>query len=234
MEDNFDYFVKSDVSRTGELERVEFYKKTYLHVALGVLVFIIIEYLFLHTAAIVNFAMSLTQGKMWLLMLGGFMLATNFAENMAIKSTELNKQYIGYLIYIVAEAFIFVPILYIASNFIEGEVIKQAAVLTLSLFTGLSFVVFATKKDFSFLRTALTIGGFIAIGLIAGGILFGFNLGLWFSVGMIVLASGSILYQTSNLLRKYRTDQFVAAALGLFASLMLLFWYILRILMSRK
>jgi len=104
----------------------------------------------------------------------------------------------------------------------------------MSLFTGLSAVVFVTKKDFSFLRTALMVGGFIAIGLIVAGLLFGFNLGLWFSVGMIILASGSILYQTSNLLRKYRTDQFVAAALGLFASLMLLFWYILRILMSRK
>jgi FtsH-binding integral membrane protein len=234
MDNNFEFFVKPESSEVSELERVEFYKKTYLHVALGVLAFIVIEYLFLHTETIVNFAMSLTQGKMWLLMLGGFMLATNYAENMAIRSTERNKQYIGYFIYIVAEAFIFVPILYIASNFVEGEVIKQAAVLTMSLFTGLSAVVFVTKKDFSFLRTALMVGGFIAIGLIVAGLLFGFNLGLWFSVGMIILASGSILYQTSNLLRKYRTDQYVAAALGLFASLMLLFWYILRILMSRK
>jgi FtsH-binding integral membrane protein len=234
MKDNFEYYVKPELTRQDEFARVEFYKKTYLHVALGVLAFILIEYLFLHTSAIVKFTLSLTQGKMWLLMLGGFMLATNYAENMAIKSTEINKQYIGYLIYIIAEAFIFVPILYIASNFIEGDVIKQAAVLTLSLFTGLSAVVFVTKKDFSFLRTALTVGGFIAIGLIVAGLLFGFNLGLWFSAGMIILASGSILYQTSNLYHLYRTDQYVAAALGLFASLMLLFWYILRILMSRK
>jgi len=214
--------------------RVEFYKKTYMHVALGVLVFILIEYLFLHTNAIVKFTLSLAQGKMWLVMLGGFMLATSFAERMAISSTEKSKQYLGYFIYITAEAFIFVPILYIASMYVEGNVIQQAAVLTLALFTGLSAVVLLTKKDFSFLRSALTIGGFIAIGLIIAGLLFGFNLGLWFSAGMIILASISILYQTSNLLHKYRTDQYVAAALGLFASLMLLFWYILRILMSRK
>jgi len=224
-----------NVTSTTSIERVQFYKKTYLNVALGVLAFIIIEYFFLHSGTIVKFALSLTQGKMWLLMLGGFMLATNYAERMAIRSTDLRKQYLGYLIYIVAEAFIFVPLLILAIYFSDNPaVIKQATVLTLSLFTGLSAVVLLTNKDFSFLRSALTIVGFIAMGLIAAGILFGFNLGLWFSAGMIILAAGSILYQTSNLVHKYRTDQYVAAALGLFASLMLLFWYILRILMSRK
>ena len=224
-----------NVPATTSIERVQFYKKTYLNVALGVLAFIIIEYIFLHSETIVKFALSLTQGKMWLLMLGGFMLATTYAERMAIRSTDLRKQYLGYLIYIVAEAFIFVPLLLFALIYTNNaEVVKQAAVLTLSLFTGLSAVVLLTNKDFSFLRSALTIGGFIVMGLIVAGILFGFNLGLWFSAGMIVLAAGSILYQTSNLVHKYRTDQYVAAALGLFASLMLLFWYILRILMSRK
>jgi len=216
-------------------QRVEFYKKTYLHVALGVLAFVVIEYLFLNSEAIVKFTMSLTQGRMWLLMLGGFMLATHYAEKMAINSTSKNKQYLGYLIYIVAEAFIFVPILFIAVNYMQDTgVLKQATILTLSLFTGLSAVVLLTGKDFSFLRTALTVGGFVAMGLIAAGLIFGFNLGLWFSAGMIILAAISILYQTSNLVHKYRTDQYIAAALGLFASLMLLFWYILRILMSRK
>jgi len=222
------------VPKQTDLARVNFYKKTYLHVGLGVLMFIIIEYLFLHSKTIVDFALSLTEGKMWLLMLGGFMLATSYAERMAVKSTDLTKQYLGYFIYILAEAFIFVPILFIATYYTDANILKQAAILTLSLFTGLSAVVLLTNKDFSFLRTGLTIGGFIAIGLIVAGILFGFNLGLWFSVGMILLASGSILYQTSNLIHKYRTDQYVAAALGLFASLMLLFWYILRILMSRR
>ncbi|MGB0886336.1 MAG: Bax inhibitor-1/YccA family protein, partial [Chitinophagales bacterium] len=176
----------------------------------------------------------LTQGKMWFLMLGGFMLATTFAEKMAINSHEKNKQYLGFGIYIVAEAFIFIPLIYIALNASGGEnLIMQAAIVTLSLFAGLSSVVFFTGKDFSFMKTGLMVGGFIALGLIAAGLLFGFDLGLWFSVGMVVLAGGTILYQTSNLVHRYSTDQYVAAALGLFASLMLLFWYILRIFLSR-
>jgi FtsH-binding integral membrane protein len=223
------------LDRVSDMERVEFYKKTYTHVALGVLVFILVEALFLNIPMITNFALSLTQGRMWFLMLGGFMLVTYQAEKMAINSHERSKQYLGFGLYIIAEAFIFIPLLYIAMSMTDGyDLIKQAALLTVALFAGLSATVIMTNKDFSFLKSALTIGGFIALGLIGAGLLFGFNLGLWFSVGMVVLAAGSILYQTSNLVHKYNTDQYVAAALGLFASLMLMFWYILRIFMSRK
>jgi len=116
----------------------------------------------------------------------------------------------------------------------EGiAILQQASIVTLTLFAGLSSIVFITKKDFSFLRSAITIGFFIAIGLIIAGALFGFNLGLWFSVGMCVLAGGSILYQTSNLVHKFTTEDYIPAALGLFASLMLLFWYVIQIFLDR-
>jgi FtsH-binding integral membrane protein len=224
------------LSAVSDVDRVAFYKKTYAHVAGGVLAFILFEYLLLQSDAIVNFTMSMTQGYRWLIMLGGFMFITNYAEKMALKSGDRNKQYLAFGLYILAEAFIFVPLIYIAAFYMESgpEILNQAAIVTLALFTGLSAVVFLTKKDFSFLKTGLTIGFFIAIGLIIAGTLFGFNLGLWFSVGMCLLAGGSILYQTSNLVNKYTTDDYVPAALGLFASLMLLFWYILQIFMSRR
>ncbi|UKM65903.1 Bax inhibitor-1 family protein [Flavobacteriaceae bacterium GSB9] len=223
------------ISQVSDADRVAFYKTTYAHVAGGVLVFVLFEYLLLQSDAIVDFALSMTQGFKWLLMLGGFMFITNYAERMALKTADKSKQYLAYGLYILAEAFIFVPLIYIAAFYMESgpELINQAAVVTLALFTGLSAVVFITKKDFSFLKTGLTIGFFIAIGLIIAGSLFGFNLGLWFSAGMCLLAGGSILYQTSNMVNKYTTDDYIPAALGLFASLMLLFWYILSIFMSR-
>ena len=135
-----------------------------------------------------------------------------------------------------AEAIIFIPLLYIA--FAYGEmngtnVLNQAAITTLSLFTALSAVVLITKKDFSFLKNILVIGFFISIGVIVAGMIFGFDLGLFFSGFMVLLAAATILYQTSNLVHHYSTDQYVGASLGLFASLMLLFWYILQIFMSR-
>lgn len=222
------------LSESTDAERVDFYKKTYAHVAGGVLLFIIFEYLFLQSNAIVEFALSMTQGYKWLLFLGGFMLITNYAESTALKTTDKNLQYAAYAGYIFAEAFIFIPLIYIAISYAGNfDLIQQAGIVTLTLFAGLSAVVFITKKDFSFLRAGLTVGFFIAIGLIVAGILFGFNLGLWFSVGMCVLAAGSILYQTSNLVNRFGIEDYIPAALGLFASLMLLFWYVLQIFLDR-
>lgn len=218
-----------------DAERVDFYKRTYAHVAGGVLVFVIFEYLLLQSETIVNFMLSMTQGYRWLIMLGGFMFITSYAERMTMQSGDKNKQYLAFGLYILAQALIFVPLIYMAAYYMDSglEILNQAAIVTLALFTGLSAVVFMTRKDFSFLKTGLTVGFFIAIGLIIAGTLFGFNLGLWFSVGMCLLAGGSILYQTSNLVNKYSTGDYIPAALGLFASLMLLFWYVLQIFMSR-
>lgn len=169
--------------------RVAFYKKTYAHVAGGVLLFVIFEYLLLQSDAIIEFMVSMLEGWRWLVMLGGFMLITNYAESTIMKTADKNIQYMAYALYVFAQALIFVPLLAIAIYYIENpEVIQQAAVVTLALFTGITAVVFITKKDFSFLKAGLTIGFFIAIGLIIAGTLFGFNLGLWFSVGMCVLA----------------------------------------------
>ena len=232
MENTFN--TKTLVSQGTDVERVEFYKKTYAHVAGGVLLFILFEYALLSSETVVNFTLSMTQGYKWLIMLGGFMLITNYAESTALRTTDKNLQYLAYAGYIFAEAFIFVPLLYIAMNATGSfELIQQAAIVTLTLFAGLSAVVLITKKDFSFMKSALTVGFFIAIGLIVAGTLFGFNLGLWFSVGMCLLAGGSILYQTSNLVHKFGTEDYIPAALGLFASLMLLFWYVIQIFLSR-
>lgn len=221
------------VDQADQVTRTAFIRKTYEHVAGAVLAFIGVEALLLNIPGIEKMVVLMTSGYAWLIVLGLFMFATNYAEKLALSSHDKQQQYIGLGLYIVAEAVIFVPLMYIAMMYSSPSVINQAAVITLALFTGLSAVVITTGKDFSFLRSAITIGSIIALGLIVAGILFGFNMGLWFSVGMVVLAAGSILYQTSNMVHKYSTDQHVAAALGLFASLMLLFWYIIQILMSR-
>jgi FtsH-binding integral membrane protein len=215
-----------------DAEKAVFYKKTYSHVALAILAFIVVESFLLKSETIVNFMLSLMQGYLWLALLGGFWLATNFADKLA-HNTSKQTQYIGLGVYVIAEAFIFVPLIYIAMSYSDPMIIQQAGLVTLFLFMGLSAVALTSKTDFSFLKPALTMGFFIAIGLIVAGIIFGFNLGLWFSVLMVVIAAGSILYQTSQLRYEYQPDQYVGAAVGLFASFMLLFWYVLRIFMSR-
>jgi len=221
------------VAHSSEVEKADFYRKTYLHVALSVLAFIGIETILLKTVPAELIAMMFGQKYTWLLIIGVFWLASILANKWSLAQIR-STQYLGLGFYIVLEAVIFLPLIYIAVNTAGVNVIFQAAMLTISMFAGLSLVAFMSKKDFSFLRNIIVIGGFIAIGLIVAGAIFGFNLGLWFSVGMVLLASASILYETSKLKNTYTTGQYVGASLQLFASIMLLFWYILRILMSRR
>ncbi len=222
------------VSEASDVERAVFYKKTYLHVAMAILSFIVVEG-FLLRAVPEELILQMISGKfIWLFIIGLFWLGSILADKLAF-SVSRNTQYLGLGLFVLLEAIIFLPILYIALVMTDsGAIVQQAAVITLFMFGGLTAVVFMTKKDFSFLRSALVIGGFVALGLIVAGAIFGFNLGLWFSVAMVALAAGSILYQTSEIKNKYATGQYVGAALQLFSSVMLLFWYILRILMSRR
>lgn len=223
------------VAQATDSEKAIFYRKTYTHLALGVFAFVIIESLLLKIEPLVDFMLNMTQGYLWLVMLGAFMGITWFAQKMTYKSANPSQQYLGFGLYILAQALLFVPLIYIAIYYSGGmELINQAAILTGGLFLGLTAVVFLTKTDFSFLKSILTMGFFVAMGLIVAGMIFGFDLGLWFSGAMILLASGSILYSTYNIKNEYSTEQYVPAALSLFASLMLLFWYILRLLMSRN
>jgi len=221
------------VANATDLEKAVFYKKTYLHVAIAILAFILLEAVLLQIVPEELIA-SMFGGKfIWLFLIGMFWLGSMLSDKLAF-SPSRDQQYLGLGLYVILEAIIFLPMIFIASVYAGGDMIMQAALITLFMFSGLTAVVFFTNKDFSFLRTALVIGGFVGLGLIVAGAIFGFNLGLWFSVGMVVLASGSILYQTHQIKNLYGTDQYVGAALQLFASIMLLFWYVLRILMSRK
>jgi FtsH-binding integral membrane protein len=218
------------VANASDVERQTFYRKTYAHVALGILGFIAAEWFLINNVS-EEFIFSMISSQwIWLLIIGAFWMISMFTDKLAL-SPDRNTQYLGLILFAVVEAVVFLPLIYIALVFVGGDIIKQAAVMSLALFGGLSAVVLLTKADFSFLRTGLIIGGFIALGLIVAGALFGFQMGLWFSVGMVVLATGSILYETSQLKYKYHTEQYVGAGLRLFASLMLLFYYILSILL---
>jgi FtsH-binding integral membrane protein len=221
------------VAQSTDVEKADFYKKTYLHVALSILAFIGVETILLKTVPAELIYMMFAQRYIWILIIGVFWLASILASKWSMSQSK-STQYMGLGFYVLLESVIFLPLIYIAMVYSGPNVIFQAATLTVAMFAGISAVAFTSKRDFSFLRNIIVIGGFVAIGLIVAGMIFGFNLGLWFSVGMVILASVTILYQTSKLKDSYGTDQYVGAALQLFASIMLLFWYILSILMSRR
>lgn len=216
-------------------ERARFIRKTYLHLAAAILAFIVIEaYLFMSGMAEM-IATTLLGGRFsWFIVLAGFMGVSFLANWWANSQSSKAMQYLGLALYVVAEAIIFVPMLFIAAYYGGGgEVILKAGIVSLGLFLGITSVVFITRSDFSFLGPILAIGGFVALGFIVASLIFGFNLGSLFAFVMVAFAGTAILYDTSNVLHRYNTNQHVAASLTLFAAIALLFWYILSIFSSR-
>jgi uncharacterized protein len=221
------------VAQTRPSERAKFIQQTYTHLAGAVGAFIAIEFLLFQTgiaAALTGFVMS--SRFSWLAILGGFAVLGWLARELTAKADSVETQYIGLGIYVIGEALIFAPLLFVAAAFSDASVIPTAGILTLLLFGGLTTVAFTTRKDFTFLGSILKIGGFVALGLIICSIIFGFTLGLVFSVAMVIFASAAILYDTSKVMNHFAPHQYVAASLELFASVALLFWYVLRIVMA--
>ncbi len=229
------------VSSATPAQRAAFLTKTYLHLLGAIAAFAVLEVFWFSTPLAGTMLSMLVDGGRfaWLIFMAGFVGVSMLANKWALSSASPAKQYAGLGLYTVFESIVFVPILAIAIAAGAGpdgdaSLLPKAMLITLTLFGGLTGVVFITRRDFSFMRGALMFGGFAAMGLVAASLIFNFALGMVFSYAMIALACGYILYDTSNVMHQYRTNQHVAASLALFASVMLLFWYVLRILLDRR
>ncbi len=225
-------------------ERASFLVRTYLHLVGAIFAFVAIEAVLFITGigqVLAEIAWSPERPWMWLVFLGGFMGVSYVADRWARSDTSLGMQYAGLTLYTVAEAILFCPLVFtamaIAVEQTPGDpysILTKGGIITVVLFAGLTGVVLITRKDFSFLRSFLMFGFFAALIMIVFAVATGAHLGLWFMWAMVVLAAGSILFNTSNVLHHYRTDQHVAAALNLFASFALLLWYVIMILMNSR
>lgn len=220
------------VATAGVNERVLFLRKTYAHLAGAIGLLVLLEAWLLNSD--LGIAWAEWARHSWWMVLILFIGVSWIADRWAQSSTSRGVQYLGLGLYVAAEAFLLAVILRIAIDRFDDTIVTQAAVTTLLLFGGLTATVFLTRKDFSFLRGALAVGSMVALGLIVLSMIFGFSLGLVFIVAMIALAAGYILFYTSRVLAYYPPTQYVAASLALFASVALLFWYVLQFFMSLR
>jgi len=215
-------------------ERLAFMRRTYLHLGGAIALFVAF------TTALINSPLAepliklMVGGRFsWLIVMALFigtgMLADWWARNMDSRP----MQYLGLTLGVVSYAVVFVPMMYMAAFYSSAHVLPTAALITLSVFSVLTGFVLVSKRDFSALRTGLVVMSALAMAAIVAGVLFGFSLGLGFSILMVGLSAGYVVYYTSNVLHHYRTDQHVAAALALFSSIAMMFWYILSLVMGR-
>jgi FtsH-binding integral membrane protein len=247
--------IEGAVATLGVSDRVAFLRKTYAHLGIALIAFAVVTGGFIRfgTEASLKFSLwALSGGGFnWLIVLGLFMAVGWLAQKLAQSNTSKGLQYVGLGIFVVAESVLLQPLLWMlmlkfgnpetifASDGVHAilsgqaaSILMQAIVITLAIFTGLTLTVFLTKKDFSFMRGALAICSFAALGVILASIMFGFSLGALFCGAMILLMAGYILYQTSLVMAHFPPTAYVAAALMLFSTIATLFWYVLQLLMS--
>ena len=214
--------------------RAAFIARTYLHLFGAIVLFTGIETFFFASGLAIPMAEAMLSVS-WLFVLGGFVVVSWFASRAARSATSPVAQYAALGGFVLAQAIIFVPLLVMAMVMTgDASLIRSAALTTLVGFAGLTAIVFVTRKDFSFLGGLLKWGFVVALVLIVAGAIFGFSLGVFFSVAMVALAGAAVLYDTSKILLHYPENMHVSAALELFASVALMFWYILQIFMSRR
>ena len=230
MQDNLN--TMAPVSALATEDRASFIWKCYAHVVGAILALVAIETYLFSSGAALPIAQSMIQSPMIVLI--GFVALSWGAGHVAHRLESTMAQYAAFGAFVVLWAIMFVPLLAMAMALDpSGSMIESAAITTVVGCVGLVATVMITRKDFSFLRGVLVWGFFIAIGLIAASWAFGWNLGTWFSVGMIGFAGVAILYDTSNIMHHYPQDKYVAASMALFASIAMMFFYILRLFMSR-
>ena len=230
MQDNLN--TMAPVAALSTEDRSAFIWKCYAHVVGALLAVLAIEtYLFSSDVAW-QIAEPMLNSPM--LVLAAFIGLSWGASHFAHTLKSTTSQYVAFAVLVVAWSLMFVPMLAMALIMDQsGSMIESAAVVTLFGCAALVATVMITRKDFSFLRSVLVWGFFIAMGLIATSLIFGWNLGTWFSVGMIGFAGVAVLYDTSNIMHHYPQDKYVAASMALFSSIAMMFWYILRLFMSR-
>jgi len=212
--------------------RARFIVRTYNHLFGAILLFAAIEVALFQTGLAMVIAQSM-MGMSWLIVLGGFVVVSWLASRTAHTATNPVTQYAALGGFVFAQSIIFVPLLVIANTVAPGA-IQSAALVTMLGFGALTAIAFTTRKDFSFLGGVLRWAFVVALLLIVGGVIFGFELGTFFSVAMVGLAGAAILYDTSNVIHHFPEDRHVGAALELFASVALMFWYVLRIFISSR
>jgi len=232
MQDNLNSM--APVSTLAVEDRSAFIWKCYAHVVGAIFALIAVEY-YLFSSGVAG-QIAATMGQFPMAVVFGFIGLSWAASHFAHRLKSTAAQYAAFAMFVVLWAVMFVPILGMAMVYGQQRgvnIIEDAATVTVFGCVGLIATVMITRKDFSFLRGVMVWGFFIAIGLIFASLAFGWHLGTWFSVGMIGFAGVAVLYDTSNIMHHYPQDRYVAASMALFASIAMMFFYILRLFMSR-
>jgi hypothetical protein len=215
-----------------EIDQSTFLRKTYFNLLGAIIAFIALQIVFFQLG--IAQALAPIMASNWLIVLGGFMLLGWLSSYFTRKQSTPEMQYVERGVTVLLQALIFIPLLAYAVLFSDVSVLSSSVTVTLIVFGVMTAIVAYSGKNFSFLGPFLAVTGIVALLAIVGSILFSVTLGFYFSLAMVLFASGVVLYQTSKALHDYGPGQEITAATGLFASVALLFYYVLSAFINRN
>jgi FtsH-binding integral membrane protein len=244
------------VATIGVSDRVDFLRKTYAHLGLALVAWAVFTAGMMKYTPAVSFKMlEMMSGKWsWLMVIGLFMLVSWGSQRLAESDSSRGLQYVGLGLAVVLQSLLLQPLIWMAIIKLGGgyaaiasaqngelvmsagasKVLFQATGITAAIFLGLTATVFVTKKDFSFMRGALSIATIAIFGIGLLSVLFGFSMGMLYAGAIVLLMAGYILYETSTIMRTFPPTHHVAAALMLFGTVATLFRAILSLLLRSR
>lgn len=212
--------------------RAAFLQLTYLHFVATVIGFAVIEVILLKMKATER-AITFMLEANWLLILGAFMVVAWLAIRLAHRARALPAQYGALVVFLLAQAVIFAPLLHIALT-MSPDIVSQASVATLGGFGFVTALVLLIRKEFVFVKALLLWCGLLGASVFVASFLTSLPFHAYIITAVIAAAGVTIFHVTTKILHSYPEDRYVAASLELFASIGLMFWFVLRLVLPRR
>lgn len=206
-------------------ERLAFIRKVYGHFLGSLAITAAVTTAVMTSAPVLNLA-----GRFWVVWMLLYLGLSMCSGWIARQGTGFGYALLGLLS--VATGLFFGPTILFYAKVGGVGIVANALILTGSIFTGLTAYVFITRKDFSWMGAGLTAGLFllIGVGIVSIFVPMGNTTNFLITLAGAVLFCGFILYDTSNILHNYRTDQYVVATVAIYLDFVILFMKILRLL----
>ncbi len=215
-------------------ERLAFLKKVYSLFSLAILVFTGAAWMGTAVEPVRNAVLSLYGGAgilgFLVIMAGMFLVMRLTAARFPINIVALGG-------FAVIEGLLTAPLIFMILK-IHPEtgagIVAQAAVLTAVVFGSLTLFTLTSKRDFSWMRAGLWAGFGILFGFMILGMLFGWSTTGWgVSLAWVLLMAGFLIYDTSNVMRRFPTTMAATAAATIFLDVVILFQQLLMLLGRR-
>lgn len=214
------------VSQSSVETRMNFIRKTYVLFMAGIVAAIVAGTITVSSRPLFEAALAILRMPLlgFILLIGSVWIAS------ALSRTE-GLNYVALFGFTAFCGFWITPLLVMYEQ-IQPGIVSQAAVLTLLTFGALTTYAFVTKKDFSFLGGMLFVGLITLIGgLLLNAFLFkSASMSYWMSWGILLVFSGYVLFDTSQIIHRYDEKSYCSAAIALFLDFFNMFLAILNIL----